>query len=66
MFGRGRRKELGDREFWAVSDVSFSLRDSGPARNRALKAAGADAASQASAIAEALHDAVAQRLRQSA
>lgn len=37
-----------------IGDVSFSLRDSGPARNRALKAAGADAASQASAIAEAL------------
>jgi uncharacterized protein YggE len=37
-----------------IGDVSFSLRDPGPARNRALKAAGADAASQATAIAEAL------------
>jgi uncharacterized protein YggE len=37
-----------------IGDVSFSLRDPGPARNRALKAAGADAASQANAIAEAL------------
>ncbi len=37
-----------------IGDVSFSLRDSAPARNRALKTAGADAAGQASAIAEAL------------
>ncbi len=37
-----------------IGDVSFSLRDPGPARNRALKAAGADASSQAAAIAEAL------------
>jgi uncharacterized protein YggE len=37
-----------------VGDVSFKLRDPGPARNRALKTAGADAAGQASAIAEAL------------
>lgn len=37
-----------------IGNVSFSLRDPGPARNRALKTAGADAASQAGAIAEAL------------
>ncbi len=37
-----------------IGDVSFSLRDPGPARNRALKAAGADASGQATAIAEAL------------
>lgn len=37
-----------------IGDVAFSLRDPGPARNRALKSAGADAASQAKAIAEAL------------
>jgi uncharacterized protein YggE len=37
-----------------IGDVSFSLRDPGPARNLALKAAGADASSQATAIAEAL------------
>jgi uncharacterized protein len=37
-----------------IGDVAFSLRDPAPARNRALKAAGADAASQATAIAEAL------------
>jgi uncharacterized protein YggE len=37
-----------------IGDVSFGLRDSAPARNRALKAAGADAAGQANAIAEAL------------
>lgn len=37
-----------------IGDVSFGLRDPGPARNRALKAAGADAAGQAAAIAEAL------------
>ncbi len=37
-----------------IGDVSFSLRDSAPARNRALKSAGADATSQANAIAEAL------------
>ncbi|MEO6025793.1 MAG: SIMPL domain-containing protein [Candidatus Binatia bacterium] len=37
-----------------IGDVSFSLRDPGPARNRAYKAAGADAAGQANAIAEAL------------
>ncbi len=37
-----------------IGDVAFSLRDPGPARNRAYKAAGADAAGQANAIAEAL------------
>ncbi len=37
-----------------VGEMAFSLRESGPARNRALKSAGADAASQANAIAEAL------------
>ena len=37
-----------------IGDVSFSLRDPGPARNRALKTAGSDASSQATAIAEAL------------
>ena len=37
-----------------IGDVSFSLRDPGPARNRALKVAGTDAAGQANAIAEAL------------
>ena len=37
-----------------IGDVSFSLRDPAPARNRALKSAGADAAGQATAIAEAL------------
>lgn len=37
-----------------VGEISFGLRDPGPARNRALKAAGADAAGQAAAIAEAL------------
>lgn len=37
-----------------IGDVSFGLRDSGPARNRAFKAAGADAAGQAAAIADAL------------
>ena len=37
-----------------IGDASFGLRDAGPARNRALKSAGADAASQANAIAEAL------------
>lgn len=37
-----------------IGDVAFTLRDSAPARNRALKTAGADAASQAAAIAEAL------------
>lgn len=37
-----------------IGDISFTLRDPGPARNRALKAAGADATSQANAIAEAL------------
>lgn len=37
-----------------IGDVSFSLRDPGPARNRALKAAGADASGQATAIADAL------------
>ncbi len=37
-----------------IGDVAFSLRDPAPARNRALKAAGADAATQAAAIAEAL------------
>lgn len=37
-----------------IGDVAFTLRDSAPARNRALKSAGADAASQANAIAEAL------------
>ena len=37
-----------------IGDVSFSLRDPGPARNRAYKSAGADAAGQANAIAEAL------------
>ena len=37
-----------------IGNVSFELRDPAPARNRALKAAGADAAGQAAAIAEAL------------
>ena len=37
-----------------IGDVSFTLRDPGPARNRAYKAAGVDAAGQANAIAEAL------------
>jgi uncharacterized protein len=37
-----------------VGDVSFKLRDPAPARNRALKSAGADAAGQAAAIADAL------------
>jgi hypothetical protein len=37
-----------------VGDVSFKLRDAAPARNRALKSAGADAAGQAAAIADAL------------
>jgi uncharacterized protein YggE len=37
-----------------IGDVAFSLRDSAPARNRALKSAGSDAAGQANAIAEAL------------
>ena len=37
-----------------VGDVSFKLHDPGPARNRALKSAGTDAAGQASAIADAL------------
>lgn len=37
-----------------IGEVSFSLRDPAPARNRALKSAGADAAGQANAIAEAL------------
>jgi uncharacterized protein YggE len=37
-----------------IGNVSFGLKDSAPARNRALKAAGADAGGQASAIAEAL------------
>jgi uncharacterized protein YggE len=37
-----------------IGDVAFSLRVPAPARNRALKAAGADATSQATAIAEAL------------
>jgi uncharacterized protein YggE len=37
-----------------IGDVSFSLRDPAPARNRALKAAGVDAAAQAAAIADAL------------
>lgn len=37
-----------------IGDVAFSLRDPGPARNRAYKTAGADAAGQANAIAEAL------------
>ena len=37
-----------------IGDVSFSLRDPGPARNRAYTAAGADAAGQANAIAGAL------------
>ena len=37
-----------------IGDVSFKLRDPGPARNRALKSAGADAAGQAGAIADAL------------
>jgi uncharacterized protein YggE len=37
-----------------VGDVSFKLRDPAPARNRALKSAGADAAAQAGAIADAL------------
>lgn len=37
-----------------VGEISFGLRDPGPARNRALKAAGADAAGQAASIAEAL------------
>jgi uncharacterized protein len=37
-----------------IGDVSFTLRDPAPARNRALKSAGADAAGQAAAIAEAL------------
>lgn len=37
-----------------VGEISFGIRDPAPARNRALKAAGADAAGQAAAIAEAL------------
>ncbi len=37
-----------------IGDVSFKLHDPGPARNRALKSAGTDAAGQASAIADAL------------
>ncbi len=37
-----------------IGEVSFGLRDPGPARNRALKAAGSDASGQAGAIAEAL------------
>jgi len=37
-----------------IGDVTFSLRDPAPARNRALAAAGADALSQATAIAQAL------------
>lgn len=37
-----------------IGEISFGLRDPGPARNRALKGAGADAAGQAAAIAEAL------------
>jgi hypothetical protein len=45
-----------------IGDVAFSLRDPGPARNRALKAAGTDAATQASAIAEALQVRVARVL----
>ena len=43
-----------------IGDVSFSLRDPGPARNRALKSAGADATNQAGAIAEALQVRVAR------
>lgn len=37
-----------------IGNLSFNLRDPAPARNRALKSAGADAAGQAAAIAEAL------------
>jgi len=37
-----------------IGDIAFSLKDTAPARNRALKTAGADAAAQAAAIAEAL------------
>lgn len=37
-----------------IGAVSFTLRDPAPARNRALKAAGADASRQAAAIADAL------------
>ncbi len=37
-----------------IGEVAFGLRDPGPARNRALKAAGTDASGQAAAIAEAL------------
>lgn len=37
-----------------IGEVSFALRDVGPVRNQALKAAGVDAAGQANAIAEAL------------
>jgi uncharacterized protein YggE len=37
-----------------VGDVAFTLRDPAPARNRAYKTAGADAATQANAIADAL------------
>ena len=37
-----------------IGEISFGLRDPGPARNRALKVAGADAGGQAAAIAEAL------------
>lgn len=45
-----------------IGEVSFGLRDPGPARNRALKAAGADASGQAAAIAEALQVRVARVL----
>jgi uncharacterized protein YggE len=37
-----------------IGEVAYTLRDPAPARNRAYKAAGADAAAQAAAIAEAL------------
>ncbi len=37
-----------------IGDVAFTLRDAAPARNRALNTAGADAAGQAAAIADAL------------
>lgn len=45
-----------------IGEVSFGLRDPGPARNRALKTAGADASGQAAAIAEALQVRVARVL----
>ena len=38
-----------------VGGLSFSIEDAAPVQARALKAAGADAAAQATAIAEALH-----------